>query len=227
MMVGNAFPVNPDYREDLAYVIEETVNKGEYEKSAREMQDAFVGTPTCMNSMEGTSDDDSEPTLTFPQLLSPFVITFTCTSVGLALVFPKIIESRKKDREVLNSYSKIDDDIDILEEYEATRIEFDSLRSATLSDLLKILSELGISNDGVDKIEEREAINSLPDLTKLRTLIYFKTCSDDEKTRHYLEKMEISFLLDIARSSNLFSIDDMPLLTTDLNDDEGAFVNFS
>lgn len=80
LTIGNAFPINSSFRDNIAYVIDDGVINGDYTQSKENSQSAFLIAPKC--SVGSENYDPDQPVMNLDQLAAPLVITFLCTTIG-------------------------------------------------------------------------------------------------------------------------------------------------
>jgi hypothetical protein len=87
MTQGIAMPVQDSIETALSYVIARHITEGLYEELVQEWMEQSAFFPnTCAKSMDGAEGDEQEgfQSLGISHLLGPFMITFICTTGGLA-----------------------------------------------------------------------------------------------------------------------------------------------
>jgi hypothetical protein len=86
---GIAMPVRSDIETALSYIIARHITEGQYEELSRAWLMDQLPENVCTQSMEGAEGDEQEgfQSLGISHLLGPFMITFTCTTLGLMVYF--------------------------------------------------------------------------------------------------------------------------------------------
>lgn len=183
MTRGFAIPVRDELAAPLSYVIQKHVTMGSYKTYSDESKKSHVGGPSCSAGQSTNNAGDSTDLLVMDEraLLSPFLITFASTGVGLIWHFLDSL------------YGKLT-----------------SQMTKTERGMMKELEKLPLSalwdraiKTQATKEELEAAVEYAPKRRALINLVFSKTCSEERKRLIDLQDKSLHALRSIAEEMGI------------------------